>query len=316
MRLLFILFFAIYTSLATSLVQAQTVGDTQVGVASFYSDEFDGDRTAYGEVYRKGELVAAHSLYPHNSVVRVVNNANGKSTSVRIIDQGPWIEGRIIEVSRRAAEILGFVNEGTTRVTLTLVSTPGQPAVARSTPREEDTPRTRARDEAPRVPAPSTYNTPQAPRREDNRTAEESAQENEVESNIAPPPADRATQKPAVVRENATETEKKATTFVPAQDNHPFATSGTFADGVYKVEIREPGTGEYGVQVAALGDLNSAMQYIATLQSKWFTNILIRKTGELHKVILGPFATQQEASVYAKDLKRKYKMNGFTVSLK
>lgn len=325
MRTIFTLSLLLFISLllpskyGTGTLSAQNIGDTQVGVASFYADAFDGDRTAYGATYRKGELVAAHSLYPFNSMVRVTNIANGNTTTVRIIDQGPWIEGRIIEVSRRAAEVLGFVDEGTARVTLTLLSTPDQPATtttSKPTVVDSDKPSTRSSSTPPRntTPAPTPYQSRQEPRRNDQQTAEESAQKARVVSTPTPAPQERATQQEASP-EKKSQVVDPPVTFSADKDTPPFMTNGQFGDGLFKIEIREAGEGDYGVQVAALGDLQSAMEYVATLQAKWFTNILIRKTGTMYKVILGPFTSHKEASIYAKDLKRKYKINGFTVEL-
>jgi cell division septation protein DedD len=144
----------------------------------------------------------------------------------------------------------------------------------------------------------------------------------------APTPAERQvtiTTEPAANRASATatrETERQpltrttnARTFVPANEDHPLVTSGKFADGVYKIEIREAGPGAYGVQVASFSDLSSAMQEVSKLQAKWFDNILVRKTDTAYKVILGPFDDQKSATAYNKDLKSRYKISGFTVSL-
>jgi rare lipoprotein A len=93
----------------------------QTGTASFYADRFEGRPTASGEKYRHSKLTAAHKTLPFGTLVRVTNLANNQSVEVVINDRGPWVEGRIIDVSRSAAEKLGFVNQGLTDVKLEVI---------------------------------------------------------------------------------------------------------------------------------------------------------------------------------------------------
>lgn len=88
----------------------------QTGKASFYADKFEGSPTASGEKYRKGKLTGAHKSLPFGTKVRVTNLANNQTVEVVINDRGPYVEGRIIDVSRAAAEKLGFVNQGLAEV--------------------------------------------------------------------------------------------------------------------------------------------------------------------------------------------------------
>ena len=91
------------------------------GMASYYGRKFDGRRTASGETFDMTELTAAHRTLPFGSKVRVTNAANGRSVVVRINDRGPFHGGRLIDVSRAAAERLGLIAPGSGRVTLTLL---------------------------------------------------------------------------------------------------------------------------------------------------------------------------------------------------
>lgn len=88
------------------------------GFASYYSAALQGNRTASGRTYRPHELTAAHRSLPFGRQVRVVNKRNGKSTVVTITDRGPFTRGRVIDVSRRAAEELGFLRQGIAKVEL------------------------------------------------------------------------------------------------------------------------------------------------------------------------------------------------------
>ncbi len=88
------------------------------GHASFYGRELAGRRTASGEVFRPDGMTAAHRTLPFGSRVKVTNHSNGKAVVLRITDRGPFVRGRIIDVSHGAARALGFVGQGTTRVTI------------------------------------------------------------------------------------------------------------------------------------------------------------------------------------------------------
>jgi rare lipoprotein A len=86
------------------------------GIASWYGPGFDGKATANGEIYDENALTAAHKTLPLPTVVRVTNLENGRAIELRINDRGPFVHGRIIDVSRRAAQLLGFETMGTARV--------------------------------------------------------------------------------------------------------------------------------------------------------------------------------------------------------
>jgi rare lipoprotein A len=93
----------------------------QTGKASFYADKFEGVSTASGERYRHNKLTGAHKTLPFGTKVRVTNLENNQSVEVVINDRGPYVEGRIIDLSKEAAETLGFVNKGLAEVKLEVV---------------------------------------------------------------------------------------------------------------------------------------------------------------------------------------------------
>ena len=88
----------------------------EVGIASWYGPKFHGRRTANGEIFDMNLLTAAHPTLPMPVRARVTNLENGKSIIVRINDRGPFAKDREIDLSRKAAEVLGFRDKGTTRV--------------------------------------------------------------------------------------------------------------------------------------------------------------------------------------------------------
>lgn len=91
-------------------------GYRETGTASWYGDDFHGKKTANGEIYNMYAFTAAHKLLPLGTSVRVVNLDNGRSVNVRVNDRGPFVRGRIIDVSRAAAVKLDMLNTGTARV--------------------------------------------------------------------------------------------------------------------------------------------------------------------------------------------------------
>jgi rare lipoprotein A len=94
----------------------------ETGIASWYGPNFHGKKTANGEIYNQNDLTAAHRTLPLPSAVRVTNLENGRSIILRINDRGPFAHGRIIDVSRRGAQLLGFERNGTAKVQVDILS--------------------------------------------------------------------------------------------------------------------------------------------------------------------------------------------------
>jgi rare lipoprotein A len=93
-------------------------GGKSHGLASFYSQ---GSKTASGEKYNPGELTAAHPTLPFGTKLRVTNEHTGRSVTVRVNDRGPYVPGRVVDVSYSAAQELGMVNRGVAKVKLGVV---------------------------------------------------------------------------------------------------------------------------------------------------------------------------------------------------
>lgn len=93
-------------------------GYTQTGIASWYAEE-SGTRTADGEVFNPDAISAAHKTFPLPSIVEVTNLDNGKTLRLRVNDRGPFVDGRVMDLSRGAAKALGVYASGTARVRIT-----------------------------------------------------------------------------------------------------------------------------------------------------------------------------------------------------
>lgn len=94
------------------------------GVASWYGKGFHGRRTANGEIYNMYRYTAAHKKLPLGTILRVKNLANGKSVYVRVNDRGPYIKGRDLDLSLKAAQALDFVRSGHTKVKFWVMNVP------------------------------------------------------------------------------------------------------------------------------------------------------------------------------------------------
>ncbi len=110
----------------------------ETGIASWYGPNFHGKKTANGEKFNMYELTAAHRTLQLPSLVRVTNLENGRALVVRVNDRGPFKRGRIIDLSKKAAELLGFKNQGTAKVRVEVLERESR-AIAEAAKRGEDT---------------------------------------------------------------------------------------------------------------------------------------------------------------------------------
>ena len=106
------------SNLASASSEAAAVEREEIGLATYY---FQGQKTASGEPFDRNALTGAHRTVPFGTRVRVTMLKTGKQVIVRINDRGPFVRGRVIDVSRRAAEILGMVGAGPARVKIEIV---------------------------------------------------------------------------------------------------------------------------------------------------------------------------------------------------
>lgn len=104
-----------------TLLFSSSIAQVQTGKASFYADRFEGTPTASGQKYSPGKLTAAHKTLPFGTRIKVTNLANDQSVEVVINDRGPYVGDRILDLSKSAAEKLGFVNQGIADVRLEVI---------------------------------------------------------------------------------------------------------------------------------------------------------------------------------------------------
>ncbi|GMQ49504.1 hypothetical protein VB10N_45030 [Vibrio sp. 10N] len=92
-----------------------------MGQASWYGNKYHGKRTASGERYNMRAYTAAHKTLPFGTIVRVTNTANGKTVDVKINDRGPFVKGRVIDLSRKSFGQIGNINQGTVPVKIDVI---------------------------------------------------------------------------------------------------------------------------------------------------------------------------------------------------
>jgi rare lipoprotein A len=115
---------------APTTAARQVNSGASVGIASYYADKFQGRPTASGERFDNGRLTAAHRTLPFGTRVRVTNLDNGRSVTIRVNDRGPFVKGRIIDLSVAAARRLDMLRTGVARVRVEPVNTPAGRALA------------------------------------------------------------------------------------------------------------------------------------------------------------------------------------------
>lgn len=290
-------------------INAQT---EQYGQASYYSDAYHGKKTASGVKYDKNKLTCAHNDFPYGSMLKVTHLENKKSVNVKVIDRGPYIKGRIVDLSRAAAQKIGLIQDGVAQVKVELVDSKKADALAskgdsKKTPDEYSTASTR-------------------------RTVEESIKKNSARGADA---TQKKVKTPAKKVASKGKTDPKKTTTAKKEKEEkkedltpkgaevemmlPMLTAQDAASSdLYQIALRKPKQEGYGVQVASFGDYENVLKKVAQLQGKWFDNILIKtdKAGgeNVYKIVLGQFDTQESAAAYKKALKKK-KINGFVIAL-
>ena len=106
----------LFTAAALAQTPSKNQGSEMTGLCSYYARTHDGHITAGGEKFDSTAMTAAHRTLPMGTRLKVTNLSNGKSVVVKVNDRGPFVEGRSLSVTRRAAEDLDFIKQGVTKV--------------------------------------------------------------------------------------------------------------------------------------------------------------------------------------------------------
>jgi rare lipoprotein A len=279
----------------------------EYGMASYYGDEFHGGATASGEAYDKNKLTAAHKTLPMGTKVRVTRLDNKKSVVVRINDRGPYLKGRIIDLSGRAATTLDMIADGTTEVKIEVLGKGGAKKATSTIAKKPVIPEQQ-------IPQ-KKVSTPASSKAKEATVAVKAKAKTKAAAAPAPKKRPKATAlEPDVLTAKGATKANETPEFdlVTAKDYKEY--------DLYKIQVMRPKKKGYGVQVGSFSDYSNVMKKVAELQGQWFKNILISvekgSAGQkIYKLILGPFPDQKTASSYKKHAKKNKKINGFVVSL-
>jgi rare lipoprotein A len=248
---------------------AEDMSYDETGIASWYGPGFHEKTTANGEIFDQNDLTAAHRTLPMPSIVEVTNLENGRSLQLRVNDRGPYAYGRILDVSRRGSQLLGFNAQGTARVRVRILPQETAQAVAAM------------RNGGGKTPPGTQVARADTPIRTDLDVSRPSV----GAQTLAPPPGAKAdppspSKQPALPRANAPERE---TTQPPRLD-------GT----VTQVAVRP--TNLY-VQVGAFAQQQNAYQVQVKLNRVPSVNISSTKVNgrEFFRVRSGPLASVEQA---------------------
>jgi rare lipoprotein A len=268
-------------------VPQEEFNHVETGVASWYGPGFHTKATANGETYDQQDHTAAHRTLQMPSIVRVTNLDNGRSTVVRINDRGPYARGRIIDMSRSAAEDLGMTGKGTARVRIDQLPTESQTvkevALGGGGPSEQQAALVQLAAGRRSAPAPAPVPAAPAP----------------VEQAATPPPPSqevyvRAEPQPPIVPF--------------AKSSGPLPT-GTGTGGPTVASIASGSSqsgGSFYVQTGAFSTMNNAVRQRELINSYGSTEIFQAQAGgrEVYRVRVGPYTTQDAAGIVADRLKR------------
>lgn len=310
----------------------------EFGIASYYADAFHGRKTASGVLYHKDKLTAAHKDLPFGTVIRVTRLDNKLSVKVTVNDRGPYIKGRIVDLSKAAAKRLDLITDGKARVKIEIIAKGEEDLISKSAPvpnlesLRSDGKRAIAANEnlgSIENPVPKSFNNEGEGRIIPEKRDEISGQANPKSVNAKPkssPDLKLVPKGTAEVKKEAKTAEKKvAKTMEPKKIDS--MEKGTLVRGqdyktydLYKIQLMRPASGGFGVQVASITQYENVMKQVAQLQEKWFNNILVsvepgKDKKPVYKLILGPFPDRATADSYKNDLKTKKKINGFVVDL-
>ncbi len=213
----------------------------ETGIASWYGEDFHGKYTANGEVYDLNALTAAHRTLPMPTIVQVTNLDNGRTIELRVNDRGPFARGRIIDVSRRGAQLLGFEPQGTAKVRVRIMVPETIQAVSLARRNGSDQ---KLAEDAPKA----------APR--DAVVAEALQPGSALRVAAVEPSSGSITAAPAAMPSAPTPLPEKVTV-VPVQATHIYIQAGAFAhaDNALRVKSRLDPLGPvkvYGARVSGL----------------------------------------------------------------
>ena len=288
------------TVLSFSMLISLFAHSQEYGKASYIDLAYQGGKTASGETYDGNQFTAAHKVHPFGTRIKVTRQDNGRSVIVRVNDRGPYIKGRIIDLSYAAAKALDMIRDGVVDVNIEVVST-GTPNTSGNVSASGKLPTQASVDPAP---AQASVSNNTAASNSTSTNTPNTANSGTVNGTQADPTSNT----PPVTQNSTTDYGDRLLT----QNYEKF--------GLYEIKILQVNKAGFGVQIASLSSYENAMKQLTQLQAKKINNALLSIEpkefgGMAFKVIVGPYADKAEAKKQLANLKRLLKVNGFVVDL-
>jgi rare lipoprotein A len=262
------------------------------------ANNLDGRRTAYGEIYNKNKLTAAHRTYPLGTLVNVTRLDNGKSITVRINDKGPFDESRVIDVSYAAAEVLDLVYDGIAMVKTQVVDEKGNPIQAPPSTSPAAKPAPTAYDQ---IQVPISYDYKPQFKQPENITAKS------VPETTIPAAGGLPGSTPPV---SPYQVDLQPKSPIPANQPNAF---DAVASG--RIDATAPAMGFF-VQLGAFSNRDNAENLLSTLSSKGFNNAQIQGSGQLFKALVGPYNNISAAKEGKNKIAQALQLEGFVTEIK
>lgn len=273
----------------TATTEKKPSAEKETGYASWYGGEFQGRPTASGEPYDMYGYTAAHKTLPLGSIVVVKNLENQRKVVVRVNDRGPFVEGRIIDLTKAAADELDFTNKGTAQVELEVIRSGDAPYAISAISRQKNIP---AQDYSPSEPAEFPQNISGATT-ENSQPAEEPQEEIFIEEEVIEPQEELLTED-IPPKENKEESQKQ---ILPKPEPKIVQAEGyTFAD--------EQPTG-YTIQVGAFKKEQNAINYRKKIEQEFGKKTFYAQKNDWNYVWVGDFPDAKTARDFLQKLKSK-----------
>lgn len=324
----FMLLFALSAALS---VYAQGYSE-EIGKAAYYADKLHGRPTASGKPYDKDALTCSHKKYPFGTELRITRLDNNKSVVVTVTDRGPYHEGFVVDLSRKAAEAIDLIKDGVTRVKVEPANSPSTGSAAPPVKPVEVGERMGGNVQLIKAHTPEPVavkpvaNNSQLTAKSAPVTAPKSAPS--VMTPKTPPTTAKSA--PALTTAKAPAEPAAAKQAKPAAkveksakpETAPVAAKTAKVRDLYQLSLKKPAKEGFGVQVGVLSNINTAFQEAAKLEVKWPGKVLlIVETDEaagsapLYKLLIGPYADRKTADQAQTEAMRKGFRKAFVVDM-
>ncbi len=262
----------------------------EYGTASYYGDQFHGRKTASGERYDKNAMTCAHKSLPFGTKIRVVRIDNEKSVVVRVNDRGPYTKGFVVDLSKKAAEKMGMIQEGVVKVRIEIM--PQDEAISSDEP-------IAARPVEASLPSKKEEPTAVVFEKVEEKKAEKPAEKAKTVSKVEKLEPKKTAEKV----EPKEKTKRELPTFSKVNGANFQET------GLYKIEITKPKRAGFAVQVSTLSSMENVLEETAKLQGAFENVLLLIEPGKdkkmIYKMLVGPYTDKKSAEAAQKTLKKK-----------